>query len=112
MLTAPPPASRRDRHLDVRGARLRYRDAGHGPPVLLIHGWALDLDMWEPQLASLSRRFRVVAVDRPGFGRSTGSGSLARDVADLRTLCRAANEVLSQAAGLDFAANSASGCCG
>lgn len=32
--------------------------------------------------------------------------------ADLRTLCQAANEVLSQAAGLDFAANSASGCCG
>jgi cell fate (sporulation/competence/biofilm development) regulator YlbF (YheA/YmcA/DUF963 family) len=31
---------------------------------------------------------------------------------DLRTLCQAANEVLSQAAGLDFAANSASGCCG
>jgi len=32
--------------------------------------------------------------------------------ADLRTLCQAANEVLSQVAGLDFAANSASGCCG
>ena len=32
--------------------------------------------------------------------------------ADLRTLCQAANEVLSQAAGLDFAANSASACCG
>ena len=32
--------------------------------------------------------------------------------ADLRTLCQAANSVLSQAAGLDFAANSASGCCG
>ena len=32
--------------------------------------------------------------------------------ADLRTLCQAANTVLSQAAGLDFAANCASGCCG
>ena len=32
--------------------------------------------------------------------------------ADLRALCQAANTVLSQAAGLDFAANSASGCCG
>ena len=32
--------------------------------------------------------------------------------ADLRTLCQAANAVLSQAAGLDFAANCASGCCG
>ena len=32
--------------------------------------------------------------------------------ADLRALCQAANMVLSQAAGLDFAANCASGCCG
>jgi cell fate (sporulation/competence/biofilm development) regulator YlbF (YheA/YmcA/DUF963 family) len=32
--------------------------------------------------------------------------------ADLRALCQAANTVLSEAAGLDFAANSASGCCG
>jgi len=32
--------------------------------------------------------------------------------ADLRALCQAANTVLSQAAGLDFAANCASGCCG
>lgn len=31
---------------------------------------------------------------------------------DLRTLCQAANALLSQKAGLDFAANSASGCCG
>ena len=31
---------------------------------------------------------------------------------DLRTLCQAANTVLSQAAGLDFAANCVSGCCG
>ena len=32
--------------------------------------------------------------------------------ADLRALCQAANMVLSQAAGLDFAVNCASGCCG
>ena len=32
--------------------------------------------------------------------------------ADLRALCQAANTVLSQAAGLDFAVNCASGCCG
>jgi pimeloyl-ACP methyl ester carboxylesterase len=35
-----------DLYLWVEGARLRYRDAGSGPAVLLIHGWTLDLDMW------------------------------------------------------------------
>ena len=33
-----------DRHLSVPGARLRYRDEGAGPAVVLVHGWTLDLD--------------------------------------------------------------------
>ena len=80
-------AARRYSRMDLRGTRLCYRDVGRGPTLLLVHGWALDLDMWEPQLAALSNRFRIIAVDRRGFGRSSGNTSLPRDVADLRTLC-------------------------
>jgi pimeloyl-ACP methyl ester carboxylesterase len=42
-----PPAPA-DRYLPVTGALLRYRGEGRGPPVPLIHGWTLDLEMWEP----------------------------------------------------------------
>jgi len=77
-----------DRFLEVTDARLRYRDEGTGPAVILIHGWTLDLDMWEPQVADLSRTFRLIRFDRRGYGLSSGKPSLAGDVADVQALCR------------------------
>jgi len=74
-----------DQILTVPGARLRYRDEGAGNVVVLVHGWTLDLEMWEPQ-APLARHHRVIRHDRRGFGLSTGIPSLADDVADLRAL--------------------------
>ena len=56
--------------------------------MLLIHGWTLDLEMWEPQVRALCRSFRIIRYDRRGFGLSSGRPSLADDVSDARTLCR------------------------
>lgn len=84
MLLSPATA---DLHLPVAGALLRYRDEGSGPPVLLIHGWTLDLEMWDPQVAELSASFRLIRLDRRGFGLSSGRASLAADVKDVLTLC-------------------------
>ena len=54
------------------GAELFYNDWGQGRPVVLIHGWPLDADMWEHQALFLARNgCRVIAYDRRGFGRST-----------------------------------------
>ncbi len=53
------------------GTRLFYKDWGAGRPVVLIHGWPLDADMWEHQMPALAEAgFRVIAYDRRGFGRS------------------------------------------
>ena len=53
------------------GTQLFYKDWGSGPPVVLIHGWPLDADMWEYQAPTLAHAgFRVIAYDRRGFGRS------------------------------------------
>ncbi|HEY0746185.1 MAG TPA: alpha/beta hydrolase [Steroidobacteraceae bacterium] len=68
--------------------RLRYRDEGRGPAVLFIHGWTLDLDMWEFQVGALASDFRVVRLDRRGFGLSSGVPSLAKDALDIGHLCR------------------------
>ncbi len=81
-------ASDKDLYLWAEGARLRYRDTGSGSAVLLIHGWTLDLDMWEPQVEALAESFRVIRLDRRGFGLSSGLPSLTDDVADVQTLCR------------------------
>lgn len=77
-----------DRFLAVDGARLRYRDEGHGPAVLLLHGWTLDLDMWAPQVAALRGSFRLVRLDRRGFGLSSGRASLMSDVSDIESIGR------------------------
>ena len=53
------------------GTNLHYSDWGTGSPVVLIHGWPLDADMWEYQSVALaSQGLRVIAYDRRGFGRS------------------------------------------
>jgi pimeloyl-ACP methyl ester carboxylesterase len=53
------------------GTSLFFNDWGTGKPVVLIHGWPLDSDMWEYQWPFLvDNGLRVVAYDRRGFGRS------------------------------------------
>ncbi len=77
-----------DRYFPVGSAELRYRDAGRGPPVVFVHGWSLDLDMWEPQVAALLPSHRLIRWDRRGFGLSGGRPGIENDVADIRALCQ------------------------
>ena len=56
---------------DVPGARLWYWDTGgSGPVVILLHGLADDVGVWKATLEALSRRYRVIALDQIGFGKS------------------------------------------
>ncbi len=53
------------------GTAIHYNDWGTGEPVVLVHGWPLDADMWEYQSVFLARNgYRVITYDRRGFGRS------------------------------------------
>ncbi|MEO9222773.1 MAG: alpha/beta hydrolase [Mycobacteriaceae bacterium] len=59
--------------LSVDGTRIAYLAAGDpdGAPLVLLHGWAQSADCWGADLlAELSRRYRVIAVDLRGHGRS------------------------------------------
>lgn len=69
---------------------LFFRDWGSGDPVVFVHGWGLNSDMWEYQLPALTDQgFRCVAYDRRGSGRSDQPGegydfdTLADDLAAL-----------------------------
>lgn len=54
----------------TRTGGIAWREAGRGPPVLLIHAAGLNADAWEAQISGLAGRHRVVAADLPGHGRS------------------------------------------
>ncbi len=68
---APVAGSLSERDADVRGTRLHYLIAGHGPAVLLLHGYAETSRMWRPIIPALSEKFTVIAPDLPGIGDST-----------------------------------------
>lgn len=48
----------------------RVLDAGSGPVVLLLHGNPDNADEWQRVIARLAPRFRCIAPDFPGYGRS------------------------------------------
>lgn len=56
--------------VEVNGIQLSYEDQGKGLPVLLIHGFPFDHQLWQPQIEALSKNYRVIAPDLRGFGES------------------------------------------
>lgn len=49
---------------------IHYEEYGRGAPVLLVHGLGSSCQDWEYQVPALSTRYRVIAVDVRGHGRS------------------------------------------
>jgi 3-oxoadipate enol-lactonase len=65
-----PQPGRRAGVLPVPGAELHYELSGAGPTVVLVHGFALDMSMWDEQVTDLEARFQVLRYDCRGFGAS------------------------------------------
>ena len=58
------------RTAEIGGVKLHYLTAGHGTPLLLLHGYAETSLMWKPIIPVLAKRFTVIAPDLPGIGDS------------------------------------------
>ncbi len=58
------------RTAEIDGAKLYYMTAGHGTPLILLHGYAETSLMWKPIIPLLAARFTVIAPDLPGIGDS------------------------------------------
>ena len=74
-------------------ANIFYQEYGMGKPVLFIHGWPLNHEMWEYQLAELPKHnLRCIAYDRRGFGKSDRTW----ESYDYDTLADDLNELITQ----------------
>lgn len=91
--------------IEANGLRITYERAGHGPPLVFVHGAAEDARVWRPQVQGLADDFTVVAWDQPGAG---GSDDLPEhfeiaDVADcLARLIEALGLAPAHVAGLSW----------
>jgi len=56
---------------DLEGVKVHYTTGGHGPTVILLHGYAETSRMWTPILPLLGEKFTVIAPDLPGIGDSS-----------------------------------------
>jgi 3-oxoadipate enol-lactonase len=56
--------------LPLEGGHLSWACAGSGPPVVLLHGFALDRRMWDDVVAAVAGERTVVTYDLRGFGAS------------------------------------------
>lgn len=66
-----PATAGQSQFAEFQGTRVHYLDVGQGPlTVIFIHGWSCDHTFWQGQIAEISRRYRVIALDLPGHGQS------------------------------------------
>ena len=56
--------------VDVDGCRWHFLQGGSGPVLVALHGFGADGDNWLRVAPALTRHFRVIAPDLPGFGQS------------------------------------------
>jgi non-heme chloroperoxidase len=84
---ASPPIDHYFRASD--GARLHYIEAGQGPTIVFVPGWTMPADIWAPQIRRFAERYRVVAFDPRGQGKSDVAAdgyAVERRAADIHDL--------------------------
>src|SRR5438874_6448028 len=65
----------------IEGVKLHYLTAGHGPTLILLHGYTQTSRMWRPIIPLLAKKFNVIAPDLPGIGDS----AIPKDGLDMKT---------------------------
>lgn len=54
----------------VNGLNINYEEKGEGELIVLLHGWGSNITLFANLMELLAKKYRVVAMDMPGFGKS------------------------------------------
>ena len=54
----------------INGLKIYYEESGKGMPVILLHHFFATASQWKTYIPELAKKYRVIAVDLPGHGRS------------------------------------------
>ena len=89
---------------NINGVSLNYLQRGRGPAVILLHGFPLDNRMWQAQAEALSDRYRVIAPDFRGFGKSMSTDPFAIELLadDVHGLIQSVSAAPAVVAGLSM----------
>jgi pimeloyl-ACP methyl ester carboxylesterase len=79
------------KNLSFQNKKIQYRVLGEGSPVMMVHGFGEDQQVWDHQVEALSKRFTLILPDLPGSGGS----ELSEDVS-MENLAKALHAVLQQ----------------
>jgi pimeloyl-ACP methyl ester carboxylesterase len=74
------------RDVAAHGARIRFAEAGKGPPLILVHDYLASRTAWDPCLPLFAQHAHVIAPDLPGFGESE-KPSPSRYGYDMQAFC-------------------------
>lgn len=55
----------------ANGQNVAYVDEGEGPVIMLVHGLGSYIPAWKKTIPALSKNYRVIALDLPGYGKSS-----------------------------------------
>jgi pimeloyl-ACP methyl ester carboxylesterase len=81
------------KELSDQGVHIAYQDTGKGEVTLLfVHGWAINKSYWLGQEGYFADKYRVIAIDLPGFGQSGKN----RDDWSVEAYARDINTVIKQ----------------
>ena len=57
--------------IKIQDININYIVEGEGSPILILHGWGASIDTVRPIINILNNRYKVYALDLPGFGSSS-----------------------------------------
>lgn len=59
-----------DQIFEIQGKKICYSDIGKGPVIVFLHGWMESKKVFDGIIEILSKKYRCISIDLPGFGKS------------------------------------------